>query len=364
MNKGDVTIMKSLSWRLIVALIFTLAGSVTLFAQDSAEEAVELPRAFRLNNVGFELQNWNNCGPATLTNALTFFGYSDNQVRAANYLKPNYEDKNVSPWQMAEFVNQQVGELPVRALVRYGGTRDLVKELLVNQFPVIIEKGYDPEPDRLGWMGHYLLMVGYDDSVNVWITHDSYVAANTNYDYDYIEGFWQHFNYAYIVLYTADREAELMEILGSDADERQNVINALEIARTEATADPTDKFAWFNMGTNFVELEMYPEAAIAYDEARKLNLPWRMLWYQFGMFEAYYQTGRYQDMITLAQANLNDGGGQYVEETYYYGGLARAGLGEIDRAISNFDAAIQFNPNFTPAILAKQELQQPQASGS
>ena len=32
-------------------------------------------------------------------------------------------------------------------------------------------------------------------------------------------------------------------------------------------------------------------------------------------------------MIDLAQANLNDGGGQYVEETFYYGGLAREGWG-------------------------------------
>lgn len=330
----------------------------------SAQEEATLPVSFKLNNVRYERQGWNNCGPATLTNGLSYFGYADNQTRAANWLKPNYEDKNVSPWQMATFVNERVTELPVRALVRYGGDRELVKELLVNGFPVIIEKGYDPEPDRLGWMGHYLLMVGYNDAANQWITHDSYIDPNVPYDYDYIDEYWQHFNYTYLVLFTADRYEKLMEILGSDADERQNVINALEIARAEATADPTDKFAWFNMGTNFVKLGMYEEAAVAFDEARKFNLPWRMLWYQFTMFEAYHEVGRYGDMIALAQANLNDGGGQYVEETYYYGGLAREGLGEYERAMSNYEAAIQFNPNFEPALLARERLQQKMSSAA
>ena len=61
-------------------------------------------------------------------------------------------------------------------------------------------------------------------------------------------------------------------------------------------------------------------------------------------------------MLTLAQANLNDGGGQYVEETYYYGGLARQAKGEYERALQNFDQAITFNPNFTLAVDAKNAL--------
>lgn len=315
-----------------------------------------LPPYYKLENVRFEPQQWNNCGPATLTNALSYFGYQDNQTRAAKWLKPNYEDKNVSPEQLAEFVNTQVSELPVYAKVRYGGTRDRLKTLIANNFPVIIEKGYDPEPHDLGWMGHYLLVIGYDESRTLYITHDSYISANYEYDYAYIEKFWQHFNYTYLILYTQDREAELNALLGEDADERENIIHALEIARAEAIADQSNPFAWFNMGTNFLALEMYNEAAIAYDQARNLGLPWRMLWYQFGPFEAYYHVGRYNDMIALAQQNLNDGGGQFVEETFYYGGLARQGLGEYERALSNFNAALDFNPNFTPAQEARDAL--------
>jgi tetratricopeptide (TPR) repeat protein len=278
---------------------------------------------------------------------------------------------------MVEFVNTQVPELSIYALNRSGGTLELMKKLLAHDFPVIIEEGYDPEPARLGWMGHYLLLTGYDDGAGVFITNDSYLGPNMQYTYDHVQTFWQHFNYTYIVLYRLDRHQELMDLLGDDADEYQNIVNAREIARAEAVADQSDKFAWFNMGTNFVKLaqlemergnediamERYANAAVAYDMARNLGLPWRMLWYQFGPFEAYYHVERYSDMIALAQNNLDDGGGQYVEETFYYGGLAREGLGELERAMSNYNAALSFNPNFSPAQLARDTLQEELTTG-
>jgi tetratricopeptide (TPR) repeat protein len=335
-------------------LLLLGVGVLPSWAQEPTNSP--LPASYKLEDVRYEAQRWNNCGPATITNALSYFGYADNQVRAADWLKPNGEDKNVNPAELVNFVNTQVPELAVYALVRYGGTRELIQTLLVNNFPVIIEKGYDPEPDRLGWMGHYLLVIGYDDSKTDYIVHDSYIGPNVRIDYDQMERMWQHFNYTFVVLYPQEREADVLTLLGDDANERNNIIRAYEIAREQARADNNDAFAWFNIGTNLVHLGMYNEAAAAYDQARNLGLPWRMLWYQFGPFEAYYRVGRYQDMLTLAQANLNDGGGQFVEETFYYGGLARQALGEYDRAAQNLQQAVAFNPNFTAAEAALQAL--------
>jgi len=190
---------------------------------------------------------------------------------------------------------------------------------------------------------------GYDDASAEFITQDSYLGPNLRYSYDHIQRFWQHFNYTYIVLYDSGAEPALLDLLGANADPQTNALNALQIATAEATADRSNAFAWFNMGTNFVRLGIMDRAVIAYDEARRIGLPWRMLWYQFGPFEAYYAEGRYQDMIDLARNNLNDGGGQYVEETFYYAGLAREALGERDRAINNLREAVNFNPNFTAA---------------
>ncbi len=317
-------------------------------------ESADLPAFFQMRNLGAEYQGWNNCGPATLTNALKHFGYADDQYRAAEWLKPNSEDKNVSAWQMAEFVNTRIPELPVRALVRDGGTLELARQLMVDGFPVVIEKGYEPE--GYTWMGHYLLLSGYDEALEEFNSMDSFRGPNTRYSYAEIDEYWRHFNYRYIVLYTVNREEALLELLGAEADPWQNHINALERARAEAIADQDDAHAWFNMGSSFMSLGMADAAAQAYDRAISLGLPWRMFWYQFGALEAYYAVGRYNDMIRIARQNQNDGGGHYVEETWYYLGMAREGRGETGKALENYITALSFNPNFSPAREARDRL--------
>lgn len=375
--------MNKLTWRVLLFVALMLISATSALAQDTEQTA--LPVAYSLQGLNYEPQLWNNCGPATVTNALTFFGYSDDQVRAQDFLKPNIEDKNVSPWQMVEFVNSQVPEFPVFAIQRNGGTIDTLRMLIANDFPVIIEEGYDPPGLNIGWMGHYLLVKGYDDNSRIITTHDSYEGANYNYSYDHITEYWQHFNYTYIVLYTAEREAELMTLLGDDADELNNIINALTIANGEANADVNDSWAWFNLGTNYVDLAHYERdngneatamtyfnnAKLAFDRAREIGIPFRMLWYQFGIYETYYEiaqasadtgiaNGLYAEIVRLARQTIdncqNPDGICYVEETYYYAGLAREALGETENALLNYNTALQINSNFQPAIDARDAL--------
>src|SRR5215207_3489200 len=238
--------MKSMVWLVVGVMLLTAGGAL---AQDTtAVVANALPPAFQLEGINHIWQNWNNCGPATLTMGLTYYGVEADQYPAALWLKPNYEDKNVSPWQMAEYVNTQVPGT-TKAMVRYGGSLDLLKTLVVNGFPVLIEEGYDPPEDDQGWMGHYLLIKGYDDATGVFITNDSFLGQDRHYTYAHIDEFWRHFNRVYIVLYSMEREAEVFALLGPDADPQQNYVNALDLARAEAVANPEDPYAWFDMGT-------------------------------------------------------------------------------------------------------------------
>jgi tetratricopeptide (TPR) repeat protein len=376
--------MQKTFWRLLLCLML-LAIPAAVFAQESTQEAPQIPASYRLQGLRYEAQMWNNCGPATMTNALTYFGYVDNQRRAQAFLKPNIEDKNVSPWQMVDFVNSQVPELDVFGMLRYGGNLQLLKVLLANNFPVIIEQGYDPPSHDGGWMGHYLLLIGYDDGSQVFTSNDSYEGEGMNYSYAHIEEFWQHFNYTYIVLYEADREDELNAILGPDADEWTNAANAFNIAAEEATNDPSNAYAFFNAGTNLVHLaeimrrqgneaaamEHYNNAATLFTQAQTLGMPWRILWYQFGPYEAYYAvaqastdtnvaTNLYAEILRLSQWTIdnckNADGVCYVEESYYWAGKAREALGELDRALTNYNTALQINSNFTPAIEARDAL--------
>jgi hypothetical protein len=371
-KEGSTMLRKPFSSRYILyLLILVLIPSMGVMAQDAqpTTAAPILPTSYQMTGFIHIPQHWNNCGPATLTMALTYFGIPADQDPAASWLKPTSEDGNVSPWQMVAYVNTQLGA-NIRAITRVGGDLTLLKTLLSSNFPVIIEAGYDPEPERLGWMGHYLLPIGYDDGAQTLKTHDSYLGANTTYSYDHINQFWEHFNNTYIVLYNPEREQELMGLLGTNGDATQNALNTLEVNRQRALANANDAFAWFNLGSNYVLLGDYDEkayqyAATAYDQARKIGLPWRMLWYQFGPYIAYNAVGRYQDVIDLAKIQLDEPGtSQYIEETYYYAGAAREGLGDAKRALVNYNTALEIDKNFTPAADARDRLAQTVASAN
>ncbi len=313
-----------------------------------------LPPSARLYNIRYEQQGWNNCGPTTLTMALSYYGWSDNEYTAANWLKPNQEDKNVSPWQMVRFVLENTS---VKALYRFGGTTQTIKRLVAAGFPVIIEEGFQPAGED--WMGHYLLVMGYDDSQGHFLAYDSYLGSNQGegrpHPYTVFDDNWRHFNRLFIVLYDPSREMDLRQALGEYVDPANAYRIALETAREEAGKNPEDKWAWFNMGSAYVSLGDYNNAAMAYDMARQQNLPWRMLWYQFGPYEAYYNVGRYSDVLALAESVLANT--PYVEETYYWQGMAYAAEGNTNNALNEFNEALRYNRNFFPAQDAKSQLE-------
>ncbi|MFW5771826.1 MAG: C39 family peptidase [Phototrophicaceae bacterium] len=302
-------------------------------------------------NTGFswERQNWNNCGPASITIAMSYFGWQQDQTYARERIRPEREDKNTSPHEMVEFVEEYSD---LNALYRYGGDLDTLRRLIDNGFPVIIERSHMFEGYE--WLGHYQTLVGYDDLARHFYIYDSFLGigdygAGINETYDEVDAGWQQFNRIFIVLYTPDREQLVMSILGEErATLDASAEHAARIAQEEARANPQDAFAWFNIGTSLNELEMYEEAARYFDRALILGLPWRMLWYQFGPFEAYYHAGRYDDMLSFVTNSLNNGG-QWVEETYYWQGRALAALGDTSNARSAFRQALRINRLFDEA---------------
>jgi len=299
-------------------------------------------------------QGWNNCGPANVTMALSYYGWREDQDYAAGFLRPDEEDKNVSPGEIVNFINEQTG---VRAVTRIGGDLDLLKQFIVNNIPVIIERSYAPE--GYDWIGHYQTVVGYDDSARIFYVYDSYLGtgvagAGLTESYTDFDSEWQAFNRVFIAIYEPAREAVVQSILGERTDVMRANEIALETARGEARADRQNPFAWFNMGTALTKLGRYDEAARYFDEARRLNLPFRMLWYQFYPFQAYYEIGRYDDVIALVNNNLVNGG-QYVEETYYWQGRVLAAQGSRTEAAAAFQRALVGNPRFAAAQQALNE---------
>lgn len=296
-----------------------------------------------LYGVRHAFQTWNNCGPATLAMALSYYGWRGTQREAAAVLKPDPEDKNVSPEEMAAFARS----LGLGARVRVNGDLELLKRLLRSGFPVIIETGFEPDPKQ-GWMGHYKLLIGYSDRAGQFIIMDSYMGPNQGVPYEEVDRYWRHFNRTYLVIYPPEAEGRLREGIGPVWDDDHRMWEeALARAQAELAANPQDAFAWFNAGAALLRLGRAADAAVAFDQARALRLPWRILWYRFEPFEAYLAVGRYADVIALADANLRVT--PYVEEWYDYKGQALLALGDRDRARALFEQALRFNPNFRAA---------------
>jgi tetratricopeptide (TPR) repeat protein len=176
--------------------------------------------------------------------------------------------------------------------------------------------------------------------------------------YDQVEERWRDFNHAYLVIYPPEREAEIFSILGPQIDEANNYEYTAQRAlqETEILSGRDQFFAWFNLGSALVSLGDYPAAAEAYDNAFAVypsipgeERPWRVMWYQDGPYAAYYHTGRFQDIIELANTTFFALGEYTLEESFYWRGLANEALGNMNEAIFDLKKAVELNPHFIPA---------------
>lgn len=315
-----------------------------------------LPATLRLTGLRPVYQQFNRCSAAALTIQLSYFGWEGTYDDAIRGLNPHAEDVAVRLEEMIDFAELQ----GLRAIERVGGTIDMLKVLVGNGFPVLVENIYYDGGDAYrDWMSHNRVIMGFDDDLQVLYSFDSLLGNGEDgqgrpIPYDDLDERWKPFNRDYLVLYRPEEEDLLREIMGDHWDPIYNYEWALEQSMAELGTEYADSFTLFNIGSSQVALGNYEEAADYFDQARALGLPWRMMWYQYGPFEAYYQVGRYDDVLQLARDVIASTPG--VEEVYYYAGLAYEAQGDLLRAESNYQVAIQRNTNFTAAVTALAEL--------
>jgi hypothetical protein len=350
-----------------------------------------LPQSVVLSDVIFvnQMHRWNYCGPSNLAMALEYWGWqgepgktSEVRDQVAAVVKPGVNDPtldfiqrsqtdiNVMPYELVDYVNDYTS---LKALWRVGGDIDLLKRLIAAGFPVIAEKGiYQtlPPENTMQWAGHYAFTTGYDDVTQEFIWQDSY-TPNENIPYqdqgynqkmsyaEYITN-WRAFDYVFIVVYPPEREVGLYQVLGDYVNETWAAQKALNITEQEISSlTGIDLFfAWFNKGTNDGLLTNYGQSALDYDQAISVynalpekDRPYRIFFYQTGLYKAYFYTSRYQDLIDFAdlwEPKLYNH--RVSEELLYWRALAEANLALYDAAYADMRKAVLYHPGFQPAL--------------
>nr|MBP7787399.1 tetratricopeptide repeat protein [Longilinea sp.] len=304
-----------------------------------------------------EKEDLNACGPATLAMYLNYWGWQGDQFTISDVIKPIRADRNVNVEELVYYSRNYTGWLLTE--YRVGGNLEMLRQLLAAEIPVMIEgsflidQSYWPNDDR--WAGHYLLVNGYDDSRQSFLLQDSERGPDQMVPYETLKADWQSFNYVYILVYPPEKQETVKAILGDNWDPDQNRQNALELAQAETEADPDNAFAWFNLGTNLVYFDRHADAVTAYDQARSLGLPQRMLRYQFGPFLAYFNALRTEDLLALTDYALDRTANS--EEALLWRGWALYRQGNKAEALSSFQQALEAHPGYHDAIYAIEYVQ-------
>ena len=310
------------------------------------------PPAASLPSPEWEKQDINNCGPTALAMYLRFYGWEGDQTTITEVIKPFREDRNVNVEELAYFVRTQAGWLNLQ--YRVGGDLELLKQFIVAGIPVMIEESfYFDEPfwpnDDL-WAAHYNLITGYDDERQLFTGQDSYYGPVQKITEKKLDEYWQAFNRVYILIYLPQQEPIVKAILGGNWDPDANRQQALEVSQAETETEPNNPYAWFNLGTNLTYFERYFEATSAFDKARELGLPQRMLRYQFSPFIAYFHSGLMDDLITLVDYALKITPNS--EEAWLWHGWAMYRKGDSNQASADFQRALEENPLYLDAQYA------------
>ena len=69
--------------------------------------------------------------------ALSYWNWQGDQYDIAPLTKPNPRDKNVMPYELADYVESKT---PFKVIVRVGGDIDLLKRFLAASLPVMVER--------------------------------------------------------------------------------------------------------------------------------------------------------------------------------------------------------------------------------
>jgi tetratricopeptide (TPR) repeat protein len=284
-------------------------------------------------------QTFNNCGPAALSMALSYYGISVSQGELGQALRPyqnpqgDNDDKSVTLEELAE-KSKEYGLIPYH---RPNGNIQLIKQLIAHDIPVITRTLLTLGED----IGHYRVIKGYDDTTQEIIQDDSLQGANLKYLLSDFDALWKQFNYEYLILVPAEKIEIIENILGDDLDEKVSWEKAVERSTSQLETDQNDLYARLNLSVAYYNTGMYKESVSEFEKIES-RLPFRTLWYQTEPIEAYFRLGNYEKVFSLTDGILNNYNRAF-SELYVLRGMIYEKQGNANLAQTEFDKARLYN---------------------
>ena len=301
---------------------------------------LKAPEASKVLNNNYHIfQTFNNCGPASLSMALSYYGVNESQQKIGNDLRPyqvaggDNDDKSVTLYELAER-SKEYGLVPYH---RPNGNIDLIKMFVTYDMPVVARTWLKENDD----IGHYRVIKGYDSSQI--IQDDSLQGKNLKYSLSEFNAIWKKFNYEYLVLVPKGKENIAEKILGEDSNEKVAWEKAVKNAEEELSGNPNDVYARFNLSVALYNIGEYRKSVEEFEKVEN-ELPFRTLWYQIEPIQAYFELGEYERVFSITDKILNNHNRAF-SELYIIRGDVYLKQNRESSAKEEYENAVLYNKN-------------------
>jgi tetratricopeptide (TPR) repeat protein len=283
---------------------------------------------------------------------LSYQGVSVSQKELGDILRPRQhprgieDDKSVTISELALEAERR----GFSAYHRPGGSIELLKMLIANDFPVLVRTWLNSSDD----IGHYRVVRGFDDLEGQLVQDDSLQGEGLRYDYSTFEDLWLPFQYEFLVIARPDQAGVMEALLGDLANQKSAWQKFYNQSQKAIEQQPESTEHIFNQSIAAFHLGNFQESIQLFEQVQK-GLSERMLWYQIQPIEAYLEMGNYEKVFALTDSILT-GPNKAFSELYMLRGEAYERLGNPQVALSEYELALLYNKNLQAAQEKLREL--------
>ena len=292
----------------------------------------------------FELQDYLNDGATALSTVLRFYGKNENQYLVSMNLKPDYLDPNISMDEMKKATELKYPDL--QAISRINCDEALMTTLIQSDIPVIIRMQFQrTQPAWKGddlWDARYVVLSGVDLVNRLFFYTDPKLGDQKEISFSELMENWYPFKREALIIFPQSELENIQLLLGNSWDESENLRMALEKFRLDISMVPDNCYAWLNAGAVLSAENIPEESWNSYRTALQIGIPQRFLLYDFGLYEAAFQSGAADELKSRSDAMIKIN--SHSEENWLWNGWASMLTQEREKAEQSFRKAQNINP--------------------